>query len=622
MLSSLSMWEWIKLIGSIVLFLIPGLLFLSLLKIRFNFSIIHITLAFGLSLGLWIILLIWLQLLNISLSSWSVRIMFSVCLLILIGQSLFRRGETLIWLRTEINVSQILILAFSGALVIFYLYLFRNLVAGMGSDSMHHTLISSLIIKQGQIPKDYQQYAPVVTFSYHFGFHTLVAALSWLSGISTRLMVVISGALLMGMISLAGAALVYYLTKQFLPSLIGASIIGIIYVFPSYSLLWGRYTQLLGTTMLIIFILSLMFWDEEEKYKLNFLPVIIVLTMGFLFSHYRIFIAGGIFSLVYLFFRKNLINYSKQFLARWIAVPICAVLISSPWLIRLLMSRKNGFAFQGTPSGAGYYSLVRLGSLFAAEPQTWILLGLTLIAFLTGLCLKNRTVIVVLIWCCILFLWSIPGFIGRYLDPVTLMISSYVPIAILIGTLIFILSKVSLNKSRFWISNSILVILTGFGIISGLNRLIKIDYPKNCFVTLGDLEAAEWIKGNTDNDAVFMINTYQFPFNNSLVIGLDAGYWLPELTGRRSVIPPMNISIEKLILPNANRIGVLLSELDGDLDSSDAVYLLETAEVDYVYIGDNGGNIEVKSLLESARFEVTYHSNNIYIFRYLNGDLN
>jgi len=128
MLSSLSVWEWIKLTGSIVLFLTPGLLFLSSLKIRVNSSIIHITLAFGLSLGLWIILLIWLQLFNISLSSWSVRIIFTVCLFILISKSLYRWGEKIIWLRTETNVSQIIIFTFSGALVVLYLYFFRNLV--------------------------------------------------------------------------------------------------------------------------------------------------------------------------------------------------------------------------------------------------------------------------------------------------------------------------------------------------------------------------------------------------------------------------------------------------------------------------------------------------------------
>ena len=66
----------------------------------------------------------------------------------------------------------------------------RHMVVGLGSDSYHHTLIEQLIIQNGGLPSNYLPYAHLATFSYHYGFHALVAAIDWLTkGIPARLLV-------------------------------------------------------------------------------------------------------------------------------------------------------------------------------------------------------------------------------------------------------------------------------------------------------------------------------------------------------------------------------------------------------------------------------------------------
>ena len=67
------------------------------------------------------------------------------------------------------------------------IYSIKEIVVGLGSDSYHHTLITQLILDKGKIPDNYLPYAPIVSFTYHFGFHSLAAAFSWLSGIPPRL---------------------------------------------------------------------------------------------------------------------------------------------------------------------------------------------------------------------------------------------------------------------------------------------------------------------------------------------------------------------------------------------------------------------------------------------------
>src|SRR3990172_1681469 len=61
------------------------------------------------------------------------------------------------------------------------------------TDSYHHTLIAQLIADQGNIPTSYAPYLPIDRFTYHFGFHTLVAWFSGLSGIAIPRSVVLVG---------------------------------------------------------------------------------------------------------------------------------------------------------------------------------------------------------------------------------------------------------------------------------------------------------------------------------------------------------------------------------------------------------------------------------------------
>jgi hypothetical protein len=117
-----------------------------------------------------------------------------------------------------------------------------------------------------------------------------------------------------------------------------------------------------------------------------------------------------------------------------------------------------------------------------------------------------------------------------------------------------------------------------------------------------------------------MDNTYNFPFSSKFIIGSDAGYWLPILTGRNTVTIPMSFTIERF--SSTSRIDQLvnLHELNGHLTSSSAMSLLSESGVSYVYIGQNGGPIDVDELKVSPRFQLEYHQGNIYIFKFLTPD--
>src|SRR5207249_3652831 len=58
----------------------------------------------------------------------------------------------------------------------------QGLPVPMFGDSLHHTIITTIIETTGRVPAGYQPFVPVDTFTYHFGFHTLAAVLAMLTG--------------------------------------------------------------------------------------------------------------------------------------------------------------------------------------------------------------------------------------------------------------------------------------------------------------------------------------------------------------------------------------------------------------------------------------------------------
>ena len=73
------------------------------------------------------------------------------------------------------------------------LYVVRDLPAGLWGDSYHHTMITQLLLDNHGLFSSWQPYAPLETFTYHYGFHANAALLSWLTGLDSARSVVLAG---------------------------------------------------------------------------------------------------------------------------------------------------------------------------------------------------------------------------------------------------------------------------------------------------------------------------------------------------------------------------------------------------------------------------------------------
>jgi uncharacterized membrane protein len=145
-----------------------------------------------------------------------------------------------------------------------------------------------------------------------------------------------------------------------------------------------------------------------------------------------------------------------------------------------------------------------------------------------------------------------------------------------------------------------------------MNGLLNV--PTAAYVKPEDLEAVNWIKQNTPEDACFMINTYRFEFSTNFIIGSDAGGWLPVLAQRCVVTYPMTSNIERFDHPNALEKVVRIHALRGELSSSNTIEILKKYDVSYVYVKQDENQNSMINYLESGYYELLFNFDNVYIY--------
>lgn len=499
-------------------------------------------------------------------------------------------------------------------------WVLRDQFAGLGSDSYHHTLIANMIYESGQLPSGYQPYASIITFRYHFGFHAFIAALGWLSDIPIRLLVVITGPLLVASSAIATGLLVSSFTKNRVYELLSINIVLFLSIFPEAMLNWGRYPQLLGYTIMLVLFTIVYQWTKKGG-SLTFTPIIALLAAGLALTHYRVTImaAIGLSLLIFLLLVTKQTELSRRNLISWTIPIILCVIYTAPWLRYLLLSGAQGvnISYALSPDSS-FYSLTRFDEPVLRYITNIPLLILAAIGSLYGI-FKRKFIILwqTTWWFCMLVIAN-PHISGSFFDPVTIFMTIFIPIAIASGWLLLRIMQL-LETRKFIYSIFILVVIIGFAIGIAKSETI-LQTSTAAFVRKCDMQASQWIREHTPQDAIFMINTYAFPFAPRFIIGIDGGYWLPLLADRLTIVPPMSYQSEMFDSAKTEKTMVRLHNLGGHLTSPEAIEALLNANVSYVYSGGNGGLIRINEMLNSSDYELEYQNETCYVFKIISGN--
>jgi hypothetical protein len=541
------------------------------------------------------------------------------------------RLRSLRWRRPQ--AAHVALIALLGLMLATRMWSVRGLVAPLWGDSYHHTMIAQLMVDHGGLFESWQPYAPLASFTYHFGFHASVAFLHWLTGLDVIRSVIYTGQLINTLAVLAMYPLAVRLSRGNRWAGVFAVLIGgFLSPMPMYYTNWGRYTQLTGQAILPV--AMLLTWDalDQERRNYGLLVLAAIPAAGLALTHYRVLLFYVAFIpallLTLLWQRRSEPHGRRDIAERMVLVGTCVFLIVLPWLWHSLRGLLP----------AWMSNMVRLGSRsrFVREEYNApgrladftgsMVMAAGALGGLWGLVRKQRETCLVLTWILLLAILANPAIIGLpgagVVSNFALLVAIYMPVSLLGGSLGSWATEWLVRKwgcGRYLIiSAAMLLALWG-----GRERLSAVNEAQFALVTDADLQAMAWIRDNTPPEAKFLINSFP-AYGDSIVVGSDGGWWIPLITMRDTTVPPATAYLEAAEeAAYAASLTALARELRGvDMDSSAVLSLLAQNHVTHVFVGQKQGRVNYTgndvldpvALNSSPYYHAVYHQDGVWIF--------
>ncbi|MFL5804299.1 MAG: DUF6541 family protein [Roseiflexaceae bacterium] len=631
-------------IAMLAMFLLPGLALLRLLWPDTLASAERWPLAIGISCSLPPLLLLLGEPLGLRWNAWLCWGFLVLCAIVLVWPS---RSESWLssWRRRlswHPDRQHLLLLAITAAAVIARLYAARDLPVGMWGDSYHHTVIAQLLVDHGGLFSSWRPYAPLKTFTYHYGFHSNVAWLHWLSGEP-----VTRGLLVVGQLQSALAVpLVYLLTQRLLgrprAALWAALMVGFVSIMPAFYLNWGRYTQLAGQTILpaacVVWMALLAAAADRSARRgqlLRLAALAALATAGLTLTHYRVavflacFIASYCLYLLLSKWRTPLALLRPAGLG--LGAGTLAVLLALPWLLRLREGAllRIGDKFLSTNIGADQSNdLPPITLIFSFFANNY-LLSIALIGVILLIWRRQWRSLVLVGWAALTWLAANPYLIGLngagIITSFAVLIAVYLVLAPLAGA--------AIDSVCEWLAHTPHMarlldrgqVLAGVLLVFwGLGWQQHVIAPENQIFTPADQQAMDWIRQATPPDAAFFVNSFT-AYGGTLYVGSDGGWWLPFMSGRQSSLPPITYASEASEQPGfQGTVNTINATIERDAVHTHATAAaLRAAGYTYLYDGPAAAGlppgtqeyIDPADLAGSPLYELVYNQGGVTIWR-------
>lgn len=406
-------------------------------------------------------------------------------------------------------------------------YQVRHLVLPAWVDSVHHTLLVRILLEQGTVPTTWGSYLPDTPFYYHFGFHASAALLARATGLLDLELgraVLIAGQLWQVLL-----VLTVYLLARALHSncpkpavtaheqaFMAALLVSFVSEMPAFYVSWGRYTLLAGATLLILSMAATM------ARRWVFLTLLIALTG--ITHHYTFFLL-----MLYLFSTWLFLPQDRRPLS---ISGVVAIVLLSPWLWRVWTHGQQWveIGFQAVDPrlydrGTALYILSLLGPL-----HNYVLVFIALIGY--GLAVRalhrdtarQRAWLPLCVWTSLLIAllgpWGLQPFRG-----------DHAALLLFLPTVIF--AAIALSQLRPPSLRWACVLLL---LLWGMWSTRSIIRPDTILAHSEDIDTLRGIESQTPPESTFLIDVAPW---FGLWRGVDGGWWITPLTGRRTVLPPI-----------------------------------------------------------------------------------
>lgn len=480
----------------------------------------------------------------------------------------------------------------------------KGLAVPLWGDAMQHSYVTLQILRAGGVPSTYGFEMPHEVYDYHFGFQSLAAYGSWLTGASVSDAVLATGQILDAIICLAIYRFGRDLTGSALSGAIGAVLVGMVTTMPSYYVTWGRYTELAGLVALPAAYAALRPVISGRATKRDWIFGILAAGASVL-VHPRIavFLACLVVSFTLIGESKGprLAEMAAR-VTRLILIGTASVVLIAPWALRLWNAHHQ------TIVGTYAWQPLRFPwDLATGGDDRWALLGAAIALFVAAI-INRRLAFLVITWCGLLIVLANPATFhlpfAVYLNDDSLAIALFFLAAPLCGWLIDEIRRrvMGAHQANRFVQWS----FAGLVFVAGLTQaphLVTVVNPCCVLVEPADVGAFAWIRTHTPPNARFIIGTN--PWAPNVSIGSDAGYWLPVLSERWTDLPPFFYATAPPDQVNAVNQRVQRAR---DLANHPAALaeFARSIHAQYVFVGVRGSEFDPRRLVESGRFRTVY----------------
>lgn len=521
------------------------------------------------------------------------------------------------------------------------LYTTRDMLVGSNVDSYHHTLIVQLLVERQGLFQSWAPYAPLTTLTYHYGFHANAAFVHWLTGIPTTRAVIDVGQMMNAATLPVVFALTVRLTGATIAGVWAALIVGFYNTLPAFLTFWGRNPFVTSHIILVATLITWMAAIEAPRRDWRLLALAGVVSAGLALSHYQTTILAAPMILIYMLALRLYASPSVILatLGRAVIISVIALLLTLPWLANVASGHLDRNVAHATRPEAAAGQI-----LAAAVPAIapLYLKGPALVAAITGVLLAARR----RLWRALLpagwiltalatampHLLGLPGtgVIQGDVAAMTLYLMAAPLAGVTLASLCEMLASVTPRLAPVPIA-TVIVLVSAWGV--GWQRDLVPLYMR--MVTPADARAIEWVRTHTPPDAHFIVNSHPI-YDGDMIVGTDAGWWLPFFTGRQTNVPPMTYGSELSADPQyAADIHALARDLrrrpltDGgavqvDLTLPETIDRLRSAGYTHVYIGaqliagpfgiPEPDRIDTARLRASPHFRLVYDQDGVEIF--------
>lgn len=552
----------------------------------------------------------------------------------------------------------------------------RTIDVPMWGDSYQHTVIAQLIVDHNGLFRSWQPYTDLVTFTYHFGFHSAAAVFHWVTGLSMPRTILWVGQIMNILAVLCLYPLALKISRNRWSGIVSVVIAGLLTPVPMSYTDWGRYTQLAGQIVLVTAVYLLwgilapsvgpetLFPDATTRRPHQAITITAIVMGGLALTHFRVII----FAILFLAAVYIVNGLSRLTRLQWKAIILQTFwiglgggIIFLPWFLnvfggRIMRNFSNQLATPASAISIDIQSYNAVGSLLQYLPVgIWLLLPL---AIAWGLWKQHKGFALMSVWGYLLLIAANPAWVRLpgtgALSNFAIFIAIYIFAGVLVGGAVGLLVEVffsgelradlSLKLSNGWKANLLRLgvvgvrkntqlikwmdaltglLLIGLSIIGLPQRLNDIQPARFSLATRPDLRAASWIKDNLHPDAVLLVNSF-FAYGGTLIVGSDGGWWLPVLTQRHTTLPPLNYGTEQGSQSNyRQQVNALTKAIEEKGLTDPAVLsLLRDRKITQVYIGQLQGRVnyygpavfDPNQLSNNPNFKVAYHQDRVWIF--------